>query len=82
MKPGEANHGQTINGYWMEQSRGRFGITEVEVFGPYRMPKPIWAYGLNEYGQNDRTHREIIARVTKNIFFISHFFLLTSRRLC
>jgi M6 family metalloprotease-like protein len=55
MKPSEVNHGQTINGYWMEQSRGRFGITEVEVFGPYRMPKPHWAYGLNEYGQNDET---------------------------
>jgi M6 family metalloprotease-like protein len=55
MKPGEVNHGQTINGYWMEQSRGKFGITGVEVFGPYLMPKPIWAYGLNEYGQNDQT---------------------------
>jgi len=55
MKPSETNHGQTINGYWMEQSRGKFGITEVEVFGPYRMPKPIWAYGLNEYGQNGQT---------------------------
>ena len=55
MKPGGVNHGQTINGYWMEQSRGRFGITEVRSFGPYRMPKPIWAYGLNEFGQNDQT---------------------------
>jgi M6 family metalloprotease-like protein len=55
LTPSEVNHGQTINGYWMEQSRGKFGITEVEVFGPYRMPKPIWAYGLNEYGQNDQT---------------------------
>ena len=55
MKPGEVNHGQTINGYWMEQSRGKFGITEVQSFGPYRMPKPIWAYGLNEFGQNDQT---------------------------
>lgn len=55
MKPSAINHGQTINGYWMEQSRGKFGITEVEVFGPYRMPKPIWAYGLNEFGQNDQT---------------------------
>ena len=55
MKPSEVNHGQTINGYWMEQSRGKFGITEVSVFGPYRMPKPFWAYGLNEYGQNDAT---------------------------
>ena len=55
MRPSEVNNGQTINGYWMEQSRGKFGITEVDVFGPYRMPKPIWAYGLNEYGQNDQT---------------------------
>ena len=55
MRPSEVNNGQTINGYWMEQSRGKFGITEVDVFGPYRMPKPIWAYGLNEFGQNDQT---------------------------
>ena len=55
MTPSEFNNGQTINGYWMEQSRGKFGITEVDVFGPYRMPKPIWAYGLNEYGQNEQT---------------------------
>jgi M6 family metalloprotease-like protein len=55
MKPSEVNHGQTINGYWMEQSRGKFGITYVDFFGPYRMPKSIWAYGLNEYGQNDQT---------------------------
>jgi len=55
MKPGQINHGQTINGYWMEQSRGKFGITEVEVFGPYRMPKPRWGYGLNEYGQSEST---------------------------
>lgn len=55
MKPGTVNHGRTINGYWMEQSRGKFGITEVKAFGPYRMPKPIWAYGLNEFGQNGQT---------------------------
>lgn len=55
MKPGPVNHGQTVNGYWMEQSRGKFGITEVEVFGPYRMPKPLWFYGLNEHDQNDQT---------------------------
>ncbi len=55
VKPGPANHGQTINGYWMEQSRGKFGVTEVEWFGPYRMPKPLWHYGLNEWGQNAST---------------------------
>jgi M6 family metalloprotease-like protein len=55
MTPSNVNHGQTINGYWMEQSRGKFGISEVDVYGPYRLPKPVWAYGLNEYGQNDQT---------------------------
>jgi M6 family metalloprotease-like protein len=55
MKPSELNHGQTINGYWMEQSRGRFGITEMDAFGPYRMPEPLWAYGLNEHDQNEST---------------------------
>jgi M6 family metalloprotease-like protein len=55
LKPSAVNHGHTINGYWMEQSRGKFGITKLEAFGPYRMPKPLWHYGLNEYGQNDST---------------------------
>ena len=62
MKPSEVNHHHTISGYWMEQSRGKFGITEVEVFGPYRMPKPRWEYGLNEYGQNEYTPDGSIAR--------------------
>jgi M6 family metalloprotease-like protein len=55
LKPSELNHGQTINGYWMEQSRGKFGVTRIDVFGPYRMPEPLWAYGLSEYGQNEYT---------------------------
>jgi M6 family metalloprotease-like protein len=55
LKPNKYNYGQTINGYWMEQSRGKFGITVLEPFGPYRMPRPLWAYGLNEWGQNDHT---------------------------
>jgi len=55
LKPSAVNHGQTINGYWMEQSRGRFGITALDAFGPYRMPKNLWEYGLNEYGQNNST---------------------------
>jgi M6 family metalloprotease-like protein len=55
LTPSELNHGQTINGYWMEQSRGAFGITAVDAYGPYRMPEPLWAYGLNEYGQNEST---------------------------
>ena len=53
--PSEVNHGQTINGYWMEQSRGKIGIAKMDAFGPYRMPKNLWEYGLNEYGQNAST---------------------------
>jgi len=55
LRPSAVNYGQTINGYWMEQSRGKFGITQLEAFGPYRMPKPLWAYGLSEWGQNSAT---------------------------
>ena len=55
LKPGEVNHGQTINGYWMEQSRGKFGITLLEPYGPYRMPRELWKYGLSEWGQNSFT---------------------------
>lgn len=55
IKPSEINHGQTINGYWMEQSRGRFGITTLDPYGPYRMPKNLWEYGLSEHGQNEFT---------------------------
>ena len=55
LKPSPVNHGQTINGYWMEQSRGKFGITDLDPFGPYRMPKNLWEYGLNEYNQNNST---------------------------
>jgi M6 family metalloprotease-like protein len=55
LRPSAVNHGQTINGYWMEQSRGKFGITVLDAFGPYRMPKNLWEYGLNEYNQNYST---------------------------
>jgi M6 family metalloprotease-like protein len=50
-KPNAYNHGQTIHGYWMEQSRGKLGIPGIDVFGPYRMPKKLYQYGLNEWGQ-------------------------------
>ncbi len=55
LKPSPVNHGQTINGYWMEQSRGKFGITALDAFGPYMMSENLWVYGLNEYGQNNST---------------------------
>lgn len=53
--PSEYNHGHTINGYWMEQSRGQVGVAKMDAFGPYRMPKKLWQYGCNEWGQRDAT---------------------------
>jgi len=50
-QPGAINHGHTINGYWMEQSRGKIGIPPMDVYGPYRMPKNLFQYGLREWGQ-------------------------------
>jgi M6 family metalloprotease-like protein len=52
-KPQAVNHGHTISGYWMEQSRGKIGIPRIDAFGPYRMPKNLFQYGLNEYSQRD-----------------------------
>jgi len=49
--PSSLNHRHTINGYWMEQSQGQVGIGKIDVFGPYRMPKKIFQYGLHEWGQ-------------------------------
>jgi len=50
-KPGPVNNGHTINGYWMEQSWGGIGIPKMDAYGPYRMPKKLFQYGLNEWGQ-------------------------------
>jgi M6 family metalloprotease-like protein len=50
-KPGALNHGHTIHEFWMEQSRGKVGIPKIDAFGPYRMPKKLFEYGLNEYSQ-------------------------------
>jgi M6 family metalloprotease-like protein len=43
-KPQPSNRGHTIHEYWMEQSRGRIGVSVVP-FGPYRMPKRFFQYG-------------------------------------
>lgn len=45
MKPNVYNHGHTIHEYWMEQSRGKVGISTT-VFGPYRMPQKAFVYGM------------------------------------
>jgi len=49
------NHYQTLNGYWMEQSGGKVGITSVTPVGTYRMPKNYHQYGLNDgFGQEQQ----------------------------
>src|SRR3954471_3432510 len=53
--PSALNHGHTINGYWMEQSGGRVGITHIDTYGPYMMPKRLDQYGVNDIGQNHGT---------------------------
>ena len=53
--PNALNHGHTINGYWMEQSGGKIGITDVKTYGPYTMPKNHYQYGLDDIGQNHGT---------------------------
>ncbi|MEV6814952.1 peptidase M6 [Micromonospora sp. NPDC051296] len=57
MNPGELNHGRTIHEYWMEQSRGQFGVAELDAFGPYRMPRNLFEYGLNEFNQQSACPR-------------------------
>src|SRR3954454_8787562 len=52
--PSALNHGHTINGYWMEQSGGKVGITDVKTYGPYRMPKKLYQYGLDDIGQQGK----------------------------
>ena len=49
--PNELNRGHTIHEFWMEQSRGKVGIPKIDAYGPYRMPKNLFEYGLNEWDQ-------------------------------
>jgi M6 family metalloprotease-like protein len=51
MEPNELNRGRTIHEYWMEQSRGKLGVSQMNFFGPYRMPRNLFEYGLNEFDQ-------------------------------
>lgn len=48
--PNQVNRGHTVHEYWMEQTGGRVGA-EMTAFGPYRMPRNLFEYGLNEWGQ-------------------------------
>ncbi|GAA4686380.1 M6 family metalloprotease domain-containing protein [Promicromonospora umidemergens] len=48
--PNEYNGGQTLHGYWMEDSHGRIGV-DVEVFGPYTLPGKLHEYGYDRFNQ-------------------------------
>jgi M6 family metalloprotease-like protein len=52
-RPHPLNHGHTIHEFWMEQSRGKVGIPKIDAFGPYRMPRRLFEYGLHEYKQEE-----------------------------
>src|ERR1700754_4337646 len=43
--PNGYNNGHTVREYWMEQTGGRIGMT-FTPYGPYRMPRPLYEYGL------------------------------------
>ena len=49
-KPQALNHFHTINEYWLEDSYGLVGI-DMDAFGPYRMDRPEYQYGLAEFGE-------------------------------
>ena len=49
--PNEFNGGQTLHGYWMEDSHGKIGV-DVEVFGPYLLPGKLHEYGIPDGGFN------------------------------
>lgn len=47
--PGGLNRGHTINGFWMENSGGRYGV-DLKAFGPYRLPGKSYSYFINSWG--------------------------------
>ena len=70
--PNAFNKGHTINGYWMEQSGGKVGITDVKTYGPYRMPKKLYQYGLNDIGQQGKPTSATAARRTRRVTARAH----------
>lgn len=52
MKPSELNQGRTVQEYWMEMSRGAYGIDFMDAYGPYQLDRNLFEYGLNEWGQD------------------------------
>jgi M6 family metalloprotease-like protein len=44
--PSELNNYQTIDGFWKENSHGKWGVS-LDSYGPYRLDKYEFQYGLN-----------------------------------
>ena len=44
--PSELNNYQTIDGFWKENSQGKWGVT-LDSYGPYRLDKYEFQYGLD-----------------------------------
>ena len=63
--PNALNKGHTINGYWMEQSGGKVGITDVKTYGPYRMPKKLYQYGAQRHRPGAQQRSSAGARRTR-----------------
>ncbi len=51
--PSKLNNYQTIDGFWKENSHGKWGVT-LDSYGPYRLDKNEFQYGL-ESGMNPGT---------------------------
>src|SRR5687767_8686430 len=47
-KPNQYNGGQSITGYWMEDSFGKYSV-DMTAFGPYTLPGKVHEYGLSGY---------------------------------
>src|SRR5690625_1179608 len=44
--PSEFNNYQTLDGFWKENSYGKWGVT-LDTYGPYRLDKNEFQYGLD-----------------------------------
>ena len=54
--PNQYNGGQTIHGYWMEDSHGRLGVS-IDTFGPYTLPGKLHEYGIPDGSFNSPAAR-------------------------
>lgn len=50
--PQEINNYSTIDGYWKENSFGKWSV-DLTSFGVYEMDHYYWQYGMNEFGQQE-----------------------------